>query len=638
MDLISTTNTAIMGSRDAQALKPTSVKKVDEKSTSNGFVKQNSQDSKNLNEKDSFSQEMKKFNNKSSQNKEMSQNSKESSSNSSKTQDSYSKNDPIVYSQNEYNRVAPESYQMTNHNQEELKSSSLSDPVMEGSVESSHFLQSVKDVRGQQNVNNDFFALNKLSQKLDQLGKKSEEVVDPLTRRSAIQSFMKKMKDQFGIEPQDLVVAFSRLETFELGLPPEQTVDKVLNQLDLTPQEKVQAKVYFQKMLKETSANSMADYLKGSERQLSLEVMSQREAQDKLSQKSLDKMNQNFFMGSSQQNLQKPQSSPLKMNQMRDNLVVQETKADVIQQEPNSNEKDSSLGFFALNSGAKGLGSTSTVAQTPASVMSNPALQGLSSEADLSLAQNEAAVVSGFDSMDMGVLGQNGEETTALHTKSLAAASATPKIAAATPASTEALVDAVSGLNFNSQLAAFSQSDDNSTDEGSEESLDPFFTGNSQLAQGTKTSSQEVDFKTLMSPSSGIALETDNDVENVNELVSRAKVLAEKGGGEVKVILKPEGLGEVNVKVALEDGKLNVEMLTESQHAKKLIEKGLVDLKSSLHSQNLDVQNIKVDLSNDLAESFREQQRDAERQFAHQFLQDFRQSNQSFRGDGVSRR
>ena len=133
-----------------------------------------------------------------------------------------------------------------------------------------------------------------LSDRIENLRSAENKIVDPLTRRVAIQSFVNKMREEFGINLMDVVKAFSQLSTEELGLPPQLTVNRVINQLDLNPEQKFQAATYFHQMLQKTAATSMADYLKGSGRQLSLEVLSKREMSQRNLDASLEKLNQNF--------------------------------------------------------------------------------------------------------------------------------------------------------------------------------------------------------------------------------------------------------------------------------------------------------------------------------------------------------
>ena len=82
--------------------------------------------------------------------------------------------------------------------------------------------------------------------------------------------------------------------------------------------------------------------------------------------------------------------------------------------------------------------------------------------------------------------------------------------------------------------------------------------------------------------------------ENIREIMNQAKYLVTKGGGEMTVRMTPEGMGEVQLKVALENGKINIEMNSQDKSVKKLIEDSLSDLKSSLASHQMRVEHVKI--------------------------------------------
>ncbi|MEQ1721728.1 MAG: flagellar hook-length control protein FliK [Pseudobdellovibrio sp.] len=90
----------------------------------------------------------------------------------------------------------------------------------------------------------------------------------------------------------------------------------------------------------------------------------------------------------------------------------------------------------------------------------------------------------------------------------------------------------------------------------------------------------------------------DNREANINDIMSQAQYLVKKGGGEVTVKMSPEGMGEVQLKVMLLDGKLNIEMQTQDKNVKKLIEESLSDLKSGLAAHRLSLEHVKVDTVN----------------------------------------
>jgi len=86
--------------------------------------------------------------------------------------------------------------------------------------------------------------------------------------------------------------------------------------------------------------------------------------------------------------------------------------------------------------------------------------------------------------------------------------------------------------------------------------------------------------------------------DNINEVMKQAQYLVKKGGGEVTVKMSPEGMGEVQLKVVLQNGKLNVEMQTQDKNVKKMIEESLSELKSGLAAHRLSLEHVKIDTVN----------------------------------------
>lgn len=117
----------------------------------------------------------------------------------------------------------------------------------------------------------------------------------------------------------------------------------------------------------------------------------------------------------------------------------------------------------------------------------------------------------------------------------------------------------------------------------------------------------------------------------VPDLVQQAHVMVRDGGGDLKVTLHPEGLGEVAMRVSVNDGKVSVQMITESDEAKKLIERQIGDLKSGLAQNHLQVDSIKVDTATNLGKQLEQQYHEAQRQQAQMNLEQFRQDQQGWR-------
>ncbi len=121
-------------------------------------------------------------------------------------------------------------------------------------------------------------------------------------------------------------------------------------------------------------------------------------------------------------------------------------------------------------------------------------------------------------------------------------------------------------------------------------------------------------------------------IENMQSIVKQARAFIDDGGGSMEIHLQPEGLGKVQLKVAVNDGQVNVEMLADNVHAKKALEEGLFDIKSALEGQKLLVETLKVEMSPDYQKDFSDlqqhMQEQANRDFAEQFLGQFRQERE----------
>lgn len=129
-----------------------------------------------------------------------------------------------------------------------------------------------------------------------------------------------------------------------------------------------------------------------------------------------------------------------------------------------------------------------------------------------------------------------------------------------------------------------------------------------------------------------IATTKGDDQANTQQILNQAKTMINRGGGEVKMKLNPEGLGEVMLKVSLEKGKVNMHMSANTEEAKKALEGSLGDLKNSLANQHIQLDNIKVDVArgpsteSQMQRDF-QQQGEFGRENSRQFLREFRDDN-----------
>jgi flagellar hook-length control protein FliK len=110
----------------------------------------------------------------------------------------------------------------------------------------------------------------------------------------------------------------------------------------------------------------------------------------------------------------------------------------------------------------------------------------------------------------------------------------------------------------------------------------------------------------------------------------------------MKIQLNPEGLGQVNMKVAVQNGQVNIQMVTDSHEAKRTLESGMSDLRSHLAANKLNLDLVKVDVARDAGSDFAQNQQrqqqeaaqDMAREFARGFLGNFRDERQGDR-DGI---
>lgn len=147
--------------------------------------------------------------------------------------------------------------------------------------------------------------------------------------------------------------------------------------------------------------------------------------------------------------------------------------------------------------------------------------------------------------------------------------------------------------------------------------------------QNRETLRSDQHLKTLGPVPAEMNQKNQNEISpQVKEVMNQAQYMIKNGGGEMKVKMTPEGLGDVHLKVLVQDGKVNVQMMAETKEAKNAIEHSLSDLKTSLNAHKLSVDNIKVDVvaqtqTDNQAQMNQNQNSDSQRNSARQFWNQF---------------
>ena len=123
---------------------------------------------------------------------------------------------------------------------------------------------------------------------------------------------------------------------------------------------------------------------------------------------------------------------------------------------------------------------------------------------------------------------------------------------------------------------------------------------------------------------------------NVQEIVRQAQMIAKKGGGEMKMELRPEGLGQVNLRVSVQDGQVTVQMVTQTNDAKRLLESNWHELKSGLGAHKLQLEGLRIDAHESLQRQMDQGRSDSQREGARQQAGDFMGSLGGFREERES--
>lgn len=452
----------------------------------------------------------------------------------------------------------------------------------------------------------------------------SEEGVDSLTRRVVWNDFLRKMNDELGVTADKVLEAFSSLNESELNSPPEQNVEKLVMALGLNPQQSEVAQKLFTDLIKKTQSKSLGDELASSATQINLSLMSQREVQRKHIQNSLDKMNSQFFM--SRQGIQ-PQQPKVGTEKSEDGYVpAPELGAAPLE----LSQVPQDLSAASVEAKPEVVAPLMPKVQSSPNKSTTPAFDKLIQQMQPVSAQEQkqfidtSAAKSSVNKMSDMMSAMTPANAAAPVTVSEAPLT-TAAVAKSSAGSATAIANAVSNAFSNLQGQMNTEAEDSGDELQDGELLQEMPTDRNNL--GAK-----VENGFSLSPTQPIL--NGNEVAKpmaVPELIQNARIMVRDGGGEMKVTLTPEGLGEVAMKVSVDNGRVNVQMITESDEAKKMIEKGLVDLKSSLHANNLSLDSIKVDTASNMGHQLEQQYRDAQKQQAQQFLENFRQDQQGWR-------
>lgn len=120
----------------------------------------------------------------------------------------------------------------------------------------------------------------------------------------------------------------------------------------------------------------------------------------------------------------------------------------------------------------------------------------------------------------------------------------------------------------------------------------------------------------------GAAVNAEAKQEAIQNIINNAQALSQKGGGEMTLTLRPDHLGEIQLKVSMNGSNVDIQMIAEKSETKKLIEQNISDLKHGLAQHNLSMEKLDVSVGDKNTGNFN-QGRQPDFNQAREFSQSF---------------
>ncbi|MFN8847778.1 MAG: flagellar hook-length control protein FliK [Bdellovibrionales bacterium] len=453
-------------------------------------------------------------------------------------------------------------------------------------------------------------------------GKKSVDLKVKTQRERAIRKFMDSIEGDFGIPPAKMVDAMAQLPAQDMELTPQKTVNQVIDKLGLEPQQAVQVKQLYKGLLQQLQQIETRAQLPSASdawlSQLSMERQLGAKAQKALQGESIQKLNQNFWVQPD-----RGEGVPLNTHEVLPRAEMENALKLM----------ESPINFEALDklSPDDRLKTLQDLLQTvqeqvPEQVINPQEIQVKEWKPEslaIPFVPPQPAVSGIVKPHILQPEMQNEEEVISVE-------SSVPLKAK------EAENFELSMMKRMLGISETSEKPEHKPDSGLSE-----MEMSSQALQGTDfVKSEKFDLSSLMAqpvPASSASPSMAQKTENMQNLMNQAQILVQKGGGEMKIEMSPEGMGSVQMKLKVLDGKVQLQMAADNKEVKKLIENSIQDLKTSLASHNLAVDQVRVDVVNQsmgssdvrqdlqgqMNQFLNQQQRDGTRQFWQQFNENF---------------
>lgn len=430
--------------------------------------------------------------------------------------------------------------------------------------------------------------------------------------------FMDSMESEFGIAPEEIVGALASVSEQSLSKSPEATASEVIQKLDLPTEDRERAEEAYLSFLAEMSkfptpeVSAMTSQAMQASIQTPMLVpnslpkatpveppkvlparFQEMERRNQLNA-SLDRMNESFFLKN------QPAQQNVRMQAYQDQIMASANPLAAPIEMPMQDSVDMSASVLATSSKLQGVEvpedmqpvdmDLSGYSEDDKAVIKSLAALGAAASA---LGRSDAEI---SDASSMKKLDQMNAPFSQGQMMQMSSDQVKPSMGQLGQFSQQEFgKDAGSSEGSDSDLQSLGDS------ENSSDFSMPSF--NPEQVKGDIRSSQSNQGIGAGAMTAGFGAMGAEDKTPASQVIHQAQYLIKKGGGEAKVEMTPEGLGKVHLKVTVNEGKVGIEMATESKEAKKALEGSLSELKHGLSANRLHVDSIKVDMGQLSADS-----------------------------------
>jgi flagellar hook-length control protein FliK len=470
--------------------------------------------------------------------------------------------------------------------------------------------------------------------------KKTESGEGKLTKKQAtkeerLKRFMDSLESEFQIPPTRIVEAFSELTPEELSLPADQSINRVVENLNLSEEAGAEVKDLYGSLvldlekidsskLDSSSSKALNSTLgAGASFGLTQERFDKVKNQKLALQKSLDQMNQSFWQPQVMTPIQNPIAAQGDMSlkpqiSNRERMGIASYR-DISQAATVAEPMDfADLGMtpdsefnFDPDTGEMIMPDPNVKSASMVNESQGPNMMAAASAlAARQMMETEGgqtdAAAAGLPMMDSNYANASGLDKTKMLSNNPKASQLASKLDGLSVNPTEYSTAMLAKLNSASNSSRGSSDFFSQGEKGSDQQKSQVGAGKTNgdemkammaasIGMGAEAKESASSAAPIAAPLSKVEISPEVTDRNIQNVFQQAQYLVKKGGGEMKIKMTPEGLGEIQLRVELKEGRVQLHMMAENKETKKMLETSLPDLRESLNQQKISLDSVKID-------------------------------------------